>query len=81
MKEKAVKAPPVVEVKPKKEVVEKLPKVKVPKPKKVIKEELPAKALIFLKKPEVKEETPAYNKPTQLRYSDEDLREFKGRSI
>lgn len=78
LKEKAVKAAPVVEVKPKKEVVEKLPKVKVPKPKKVIKEELPAKALIFLKKPEVKEETPSYNKPTQLRYSDEDLREFKG---
>jgi len=78
LKEKAVKAAPVVEVKPKKETVEKLPKVKVPKPKKVIKEELPAKALIFLKKPEVKEETPSYNKPTQLRYSDEDLREFKG---
>ncbi len=78
LKEKAVKAAPVLATKSKKEVVEKLPKVKLPKPKKVIKEELPAKALIFLKKPEVKEETPAYNKPTQLRYSDEDLREFKG---
>ncbi len=49
---------------------------KQPKAKRVIKEELPAKALILLKKPQVKEAEPVVDMGS-LRYSDTELKEFK----
>jgi len=69
------KATPAPAVKaPVEKVSKRVPKEKV---KKVIREELPAKALIIMEKPSIVAPEPT-KETKNLRYSDEELREFKG---